>query len=74
MHTAIIKSFLPSVKGGLKMLLSITSVLTEIITGYDNVKIDCAKIGDSTRSWFYSAQVKDYWGALFNAALSLRVP
>ena len=32
------------------------------------------KICINTRNWVDSAQVRDYWRALLNAALSLQVP
>ena len=40
----------------------------------DNIKIYVKEIGISTRNWVDSAQDRDYWGALQNAALNLRVP
>ena len=40
----------------------------------DNIRIDLKKIGINTRNWVDSAQDRDYWGALVNAALNLRVP
>ena len=39
----------------------------------DNFKIDLKEIGD-TRNWVDSAQDRDYWKTLVNAALNLRVP
>ena len=32
------------------------------------------EIGINTRNWIDSAQVRDYWRALVNAALKFRVP
>ena len=32
------------------------------------------EIGMTTENWVDSAQDRDYWGALMNAALNLRVP
>jgi hypothetical protein len=39
-----------------------------------NIKMDPRQIGINTRNWIDSAQNRDYWIALVNAALSLRVP
>ena len=35
--------------------------------------MDLEKIGINARNYVYSAQDKDYWRALVNAALNLRV-
>ena len=40
----------------------------------NNIRMDLKEIGISTRSWVNSAQDRDYWRALVNAALNLRVP
>jgi hypothetical protein len=40
----------------------------------DNIRIDLKKIGINTRNWVDSAQDMDYWRALVNAVLNLRVP
>ena len=40
----------------------------------DNVRIDLKEIGISTRNWVDSAEDRDYWRALVNAELNLRVP
>ena len=39
----------------------------------DNIKIDLKEIGINTRNWVDSAQDRDYWRALVNAALNLWV-
>jgi len=36
--------------------------------------MDLKEIGINTRNWIDSAQDMDYWRALVNAALNLRVP
>ena len=38
-----------------------------------NIRIDLEEIGISARNWVDSAQDRDYWRALVNAALNLRV-
>ena len=40
----------------------------------DNIRMDLEEIGINTRNWVDSAQDRDYWKALVNAALKLRVP
>ena len=40
----------------------------------DNIRMDLEEIGINARNWVDSAQDRDYWRALVNAALSLRVP
>ena len=40
----------------------------------DNIRMDLKAIGINTRNWVDSAQDRDYWRALANAALDLRVP
>ena len=39
-----------------------------------NIRMDLKEIGVNTRSWVDSAQDRDYWRSLVNAALNLRVP
>ena len=39
----------------------------------DNIRIDLKEIGINKRNWVDSAQDVDYWRALVNAALNLRV-
>ena len=40
----------------------------------DNIRMDPKIIGINTRNWVDSAQNRDYWRALVNVALNLRVP
>ena len=40
----------------------------------DNIRMDLKEIGIITRNWVHSTQDMDYWRALVNAALNLRVP
>ena len=40
----------------------------------DNIKMDIEEIGINAGNWVDSAQDRDYWRALMNAALNLRVP
>ena len=39
-----------------------------------NIRMDLKEVGINTRNWVDSAQNRDYWRALVNAALNLRVP
>ena len=40
----------------------------------DNIIMDLKEIGINVGNWVDSTQDKDYWRALVNAALNLRVP
>ena len=40
----------------------------------DNIRMDFEEIGINAGNWVDSAQDRDYWRALVNAALNLRVP
>ena len=40
----------------------------------DDIRMDIREIGINTRNWFGSAQDRNYWKALVNAALNLQVP
>ena len=40
----------------------------------DNFRMDLEEIGINAGNWVDSAQDRDYWRALVNAALNLRVP
>ena len=40
----------------------------------DNIRMDVEEIGINAGIWVDSAQDRDYWRALVNAALNLRVP
>ena len=42
--------------------------------GEDNIRMDLEEIGINAGNWVYSAQDRNYWKALVNAALKLRVP
>ena len=39
----------------------------------DNIRMDLKEIDINTRNWVDSAQDRDYWRALVNAVLNLRV-
>ena len=40
----------------------------------DNIRMELKETDINTRNWVDSAQDRDYWIALVNAALNLRVP
>ena len=40
----------------------------------DNIRMDLEEIGINAGNWVNSAQDRDYWRALVNAAMNLRVP
>ena len=40
----------------------------------DNIRMDLEEKGITVRNWVDSAQDRNYWRALVNAALNLRVP
>ena len=40
----------------------------------DNIRMDLEEIGINAGNWVDSAQDRDYWRALVNAALNLQVP
>jgi hypothetical protein len=40
----------------------------------DNIRMDLKEIGITKRNWVDSPQDRDYWRAVVNVALSLRVP
>ena len=39
----------------------------------DNIRMDLEDMGINTRNWVDSAQDRDYWRALVNVSLKLRV-
>ena len=40
----------------------------------DNIRMDLEEIGINAGNWVESAQDRDYWRALLNEALNVRVP
>jgi hypothetical protein len=40
----------------------------------DNIIMDLEEIGINVGNWVHLAQDRDYWRALVNAALNLRIP
>ena len=40
----------------------------------ENIRMDLEEIGVGARNWVDSAQDRNYWRTLVNAALNLRVP
>ena len=40
----------------------------------DNIRMDLEEIGINAGNWIDSVQDRNYWRALVNAALNLRVP
>ena len=40
----------------------------------DNIRVDLKEIDINTKNWVDFAQISDYWRALVNSALNLRVP
>jgi hypothetical protein len=40
----------------------------------DNIRMDLKEMGINTRNWVDSGQDTNYWRALVNAALNLRIP
>ena len=40
----------------------------------DNIRMDLEEIGINARFWVDSPQDRNYWRALVNAALTLRIP
>ena len=41
---------------------------------WDNIRIDLEEIDNNAGNWVDSAQYRDYWRALVNAALKLQIP
>ena len=64
-------------RSGLKILtdkLVAKRLLGKPRHGWENIRMDLNEIGVNTRNWVDLAQDKNYWRALVNAALNLRVP
>ena len=66
-------------KSALKMLTGKQTYGKEIFKGSrrrweDNIRMDLKEIGINVGNWVDSAQDRNYWRALVNAALNLRVP
>ena len=40
----------------------------------DSIRMEVKEIGISTKNWVDSAQDRNYWRALVNAALNFRIP
>ena len=40
----------------------------------DNIRMDLEEIGINGENWVDSAQDRDYWRSLVNAALNFRIP
>ena len=40
----------------------------------DNIRMDLKEIDINTRNWVDTAQDRDYWRTLVNAALNLQIP
>ena len=68
-----------------KEVRSVFKILTDKPTGKiplgrprrrweDNIRMDLEEIGINAGNWIDSAQDRNYWRALVNATLSLRVP
>ena len=43
-------------------------------TWEDHIRMDLEEVGINTKNWVDSAQDRNYWRVLVNAALNLRVP
>ena len=52
----------------------IVSIYQMIHRWEDNITMDLEEIGINAGNWVDLAQDRDYWRALVNAALNLRVP
>ena len=61
-------------EGALKILTSKPTVKIPRRRWEDNIRMDLEQIGINAGNWVDSAQDRNYWRALMNAALNLRVP
>jgi hypothetical protein len=55
-------------------LLSLHPLGKLILRWVDNIKIDLREIGWDGMGWIYLAQDKDWWKAVVNTVMNLRVP
>ena len=51
-----------------------TSLGSPTLRWEDNIRMNLEEVGISAGNWVYSAQDRNYWRAIVNAALNLRVP
>ena len=61
-----------------KWVMGAMFILTQCDTPYkskeENIRMDLEEIGINAGNWVDSAQDRNYWRALVNATLNLRVP
>ena len=49
-------------------------LIKKYLSVWNSIRMDLEEIGINVGNWVYSAQDRNYWRALVNAALNLRVP